>query len=119
MRSIAKVLRIQVVGWYAFPPSRPLTTFMMKLTDKFVDFFTRRVHDSARPVASPEDDNIIANACESKVYHVAAEVRFRDKFWIKGQPYSITDMLASDPLAPQFNGGTVYQACTQCNDASF
>jgi len=74
------------------------------------DFFTRRVHDAARPVASPDDDGVIANACESKVYNVATGVRLRDKFWIKGQPYSVTDMLANDALAPQFNGGTVYQA---------
>jgi len=74
------------------------------------DFFTRKVHDSARPVASPDDDSVVANACESKVYNVASDVRFRDKFWIKGQPYSVVDMLANDPLAPHFNGGTVYQA---------
>lgn len=34
----------------------------------------------------------------------------RDKFWNKGQPYSISDMLAHDPLAKQFDGATVYQA---------
>ncbi|KAK0625208.1 Phophatidylserine decarboxylase-domain-containing protein [Bombardia bombarda] len=74
------------------------------------DFFTRRLHDSARPVASPDDDNIIANACESETYNVARDVKLRDKFWVKGQPYSVTDMLASDPLAAQFAGGTIYQA---------
>ncbi|KAL1884152.1 hypothetical protein VTK73DRAFT_6821 [Phialemonium thermophilum] len=74
------------------------------------DFFTRRVHDAARPVASPDDDNVIANACESKVYNLAHNVHLRDRFWIKSQPYSILDMLANDPLASQFAGGTVYQA---------
>jgi phosphatidylserine decarboxylase len=34
----------------------------------------------------------------------------RDRFWIKGQPYSILDMLAKDPLAEQFAGATIYQA---------
>lgn len=34
----------------------------------------------------------------------------RDQFWVKGQPYSVLDMLAQDPLAPQFVGGTIYQA---------
>ena len=34
----------------------------------------------------------------------------RDKFWIKSQPYSVSDMLAHDPLAAQFAGATVYQA---------
>lgn len=74
------------------------------------DFFTRRVHDSARPVASPDDDNVIANACESKVFNIKEHVKLRDRFFAKGQPYSLIDMLAHDPLAHEFAGGTVYQA---------
>lgn len=76
------------------------------------DFFTRqfRWDKGMRPVASPEDDNVIANACESKVYKVARDVKEREKFWIKGQPYSVKDMLAFDDLYPKFVGGTIYQA---------
>lgn len=74
------------------------------------DFFTRQFKDEVRPIASPEDDNVIANACESKVFNVAHNVKMRDTFWNKGQPYSISDMLAHDPLAEHFAGGTVYQA---------
>ncbi|KAH8652055.1 Phophatidylserine decarboxylase-domain-containing protein [Xylariales sp. PMI_506] len=74
------------------------------------DFFTRQVRDSARPVAAPDDDSVIANCCESKVYNVARDAKLRDKFWIKGQPYSVLDMLANDPLAEQFAGSTIYQA---------
>jgi phosphatidylserine decarboxylase len=74
------------------------------------DFFTRLFRDGIRPVASPEDDDVIANCCESKTYKVAHDVKARDKFWVKGQPYSVVDMLAHDPWADQFVGGTVYQA---------
>ncbi|KAM0469853.1 hypothetical protein ACHAPX_010238 [Trichoderma viride] len=74
------------------------------------DFFTRQVHDDARPVASPDDDNVIANACESKVFNVQRNAQLRDRFFAKGQPYSVLDMLAHDPLAKQFAGATVYQA---------
>ncbi|KAL6879362.1 Phophatidylserine decarboxylase domain-containing protein [Trichoderma novae-zelandiae] len=74
------------------------------------DFFTRKVHDKARPVASPEDDNVIANACESKVFNIQRDAQLRDRFFAKGQPYSVLDMLAHDPLAQQFAGATVYQA---------
>ncbi len=63
-----------------------------------------------RPVADPEDDNVVANACESKVYNVARDVKLRQRFWIKSQPYSVIDMLANDPLAQKFAGGTIYQA---------
>ncbi|KAF4983426.1 hypothetical protein FZEAL_1155 [Fusarium zealandicum] len=74
------------------------------------DFFTRKVRDSARPVASPEDDLVIANCCESRVYNIERDVKLRDRFFAKGQPYSILDMLAHDPLADKFAGGTIYQA---------
>ncbi|KAF7560801.1 hypothetical protein G7046_g3337 [Stylonectria norvegica] len=74
------------------------------------DFFTRHFRDEARPIASPSDDNVIANACESKVYNIEHNVKLRDKFFVKGQPYSVIDMLAHDPLASHFAGGTIYQA---------
>ena len=74
------------------------------------DFFTREFRPGARPVAMPEDDAVIVNACESAPYRISRHVRLRDRFWIKSQPYSIAHMLANDPLAPQFLGGTVYQA---------
>ncbi|KAF2100194.1 hypothetical protein NA57DRAFT_64863 [Rhizodiscina lignyota] len=74
------------------------------------DFFTRKVKDSARPVASPDDDNVIANCCESRPYNVAHGAKLRDRFWIKGQPYSVLDMVAHDKLAEQFEGATIYQA---------
>lgn len=74
------------------------------------DFFTRLYHEEVRPVASPDDDNVIANACESTSYNTAHDVKFRDHFWVKGQPYSVYDMLGQDELAHQFTGGTIYQA---------
>jgi len=73
-------------------------------------FFTRHFHEDKRPVASPDDDNVIANACESKPYKVARNIQARDRFWIKDQPYSLMDMVDMDPLYEQFVGGTVYQA---------
>ncbi len=74
------------------------------------DFFTRRLRPGARPIASPEDDAVIVNPCESAPYRIAPRVKARDRFWIKGQPYSLEHMLAADPLARKFAGGTVYQA---------
>ena len=38
------------------------------------------------------------------------EVSRSDQFWLKGQPYSLDNMLDFDDLAPRFEGGTVYQA---------
>jgi phosphatidylserine decarboxylase len=75
------------------------------------DFFTRRFREGVRPVEFPDDDDVIVNACESAPYRLARKVKRRDRFWLKGQPYSIEHMLAGDRLAPRFDGGTVYQAC--------
>jgi phosphatidylserine decarboxylase len=74
------------------------------------NFFTRRFREGIRPVASPDDDSVIVNSCESTPYRVSHNVSARDKFWVKGQPYSVLDMLAWDKFAPQFVGGTIYQA---------
>ena len=74
------------------------------------DFFTRRFRPGVRPVASPDNDDIITNACESTVYRIATNVQAYEKFWLKGQPYSLRFMLDNDPIADQFVGGTIYQA---------
>ena len=74
------------------------------------DFFTRQLREGVRPVADPEDDAVIVNACESAPYNLATDVQLKDRFWIKGQPYSLVHMLDKDPCAKQFVGGTIYQA---------
>jgi phosphatidylserine decarboxylase len=74
------------------------------------DFFTRRFRAGRRPVAAPDDDAIIANACESAPYRIARNVKAADRFWIKGQPYSLMHMFACNPAYEQFVGGTIYQA---------
>src|SRR5207302_2649557 len=73
------------------------------------DFFTREFRDGARPVGAPDDHRFITNACESAPYSLQKNVRERDLFWIKGQPYSIKHMLAGDSFTPLFVEGTVYQ----------
>ncbi len=74
------------------------------------DFFTRKLRPGARPVAMADDDTVIANCCESAPYKISRNVKMQDQFWIKAEPYSLRDLMASDPLAEYFEGGTVYQA---------
>jgi phosphatidylserine decarboxylase len=74
------------------------------------DFFTRRFHEDARPIADPDDDSVIVSACESTPYSIKNDVQRRDCFWLKSQPYSLEDMLANDESVDQFVGGSVYQA---------
>jgi phosphatidylserine decarboxylase len=74
------------------------------------NFFTRQFRDGQRPIAAPDDDNVIVNACESAPYKIAHQVQERDSFWIKAQPYSLSHMLDNDSFTPMFIGGTIYQA---------
>lgn len=74
------------------------------------DFFTRQFREGRRPVASPTDNAVIANSCESAPFRLVTGVKGNDTFWIKSQPYSLYHMLAGDPLTGQFEGGTIYQA---------
>ena len=77
-------------------------------------FFIRKFRDGVRPVymkdLNPRKDPYIRNCCESGPYALARGVSLRDQFWLKGQPYSLEDMLGGVANAEIFNGGTVYQA---------
>jgi phosphatidylserine decarboxylase len=74
------------------------------------NFFTRVFREGQRPLADPDDNSVIANACESAPFRIARNVKLRDRFWLKGQPYSLQHMFADDPIAEEFAGGTIYQA---------
>jgi len=43
-------------------------------------------------------------------------VHERDRFWLKGQPYSLHEMLDGDDSVDRFVGGTVYQAFLSATD---
>jgi phosphatidylserine decarboxylase len=116
----ASVLDDSEAGWFG----RRALAAMPRFAEEFVcdpgaphygftswdDFFTRRFRPGVRPVASPDDPDVIVNACESAPYRLRSGVRRHDHFWVKGQPYSVAHMLADDPWAEAFVGGTVYQA---------
>ncbi|TWU73156.1 hypothetical protein ED733_003005 [Metarhizium rileyi] len=76
------------------------------------DFFIREFKDieTTRPVASRDKPEVLANACESKPYAMQTGVKRRDSFWLKGQPYSLSEMLDGHAWTEDFVGGTVYQA---------
>jgi phosphatidylserine decarboxylase len=73
------------------------------------DFFIRQFKPGARPIAGPNDSKAIVSACESTPFAIATRVKAQDTFWIKSQPYSLSQML-DGKFVEQFIGGTVYQA---------
>ncbi len=76
------------------------------------NFFTRQFNSGVRPIASGDD--VIANSCESGPYRVAYNVKRKDAFWVKGQPYSLINIFNetedNSPLTDKYEGGTIYQA---------
>ncbi|GAA3652699.1 phosphatidylserine decarboxylase family protein [Flavivirga jejuensis] len=76
------------------------------------DFFTRKFKPGVRPIATGE--HVISNACESGPYRVAYNVKKLEKFWVKGQPYSLKNIFnetnGNTPLTDKYEGGTIYQA---------
>ena len=53
------------------------------------NFFVRKFREGVRPVQDPDDDSVVANACESAPYRLAYNVKNQDIFWIKKYPYSL------------------------------
>ena len=74
------------------------------------DFFTRTFRSGVRPVSGQGDDSVIVNACESAPLQVKTGVSLDARFWLKGQPYALENLLDFDEHASLFEGGTVYQA---------
>ncbi|KAK3401422.1 phosphatidylserine decarboxylase-domain-containing protein [Sordaria brevicollis] len=85
-------------------------------------FITRRFQPGIRPIASPSDDGMIVNACESTPVALSRGVKLHAEFWVKGQPYSLMRILGGDQLGVDtdegrqaldqiilFEGGTIYQ----------
>ena len=107
-------------GWFGEDAMKAMPNFDLEFKCKprekhhgftsWDDFFTREFRDGIRPVESPDDDSIVANACESAPYQISTAVKNRDFFWIKHQRYSLDFILNMSDLAKQFHGGTVYQA---------
>jgi phosphatidylserine decarboxylase len=105
------------VETYVSPNKYPDQGFGYRSWD---EFFVREFQQGARPLDIPDDPKVAAtlihSACESTVLRILNRVKKHDQFWLKGQPYSLYDILDRDPgpsgvkRADNFIGGTIYQA---------
>jgi phosphatidylserine decarboxylase len=73
------------------------------------DYFHRQIKPDWRPVEAPDDPKVIVSANDGKVYNIAKNVKAMDTFWLKGQPYSLVNMLNNDHVE-RFIGGDVFQS---------
>lgn len=75
----------------------------------FNAFFHREIQKSARPIAEPGNPKVIVSANDGTVYNIADNVQPTAQFWVKGQPYSLYDMLQGN-YVDRFAGGMVFQS---------
>ncbi|MFP5264558.1 MAG: phosphatidylserine decarboxylase family protein [Blastocatellia bacterium] len=75
----------------------------------FNDYFHRQIKPECRPVDKPDDPRVIVSANDGKVYNIASNVQPADKFWLKGQPYSLVNVLNNE-YVERFVGGSVFQS---------
>lgn len=73
-------------------------------------FFHRQIKSEARPIADPDDPKVIVSANDGTVYNIARDVKRLDKFWLKGQPYSLLNVLNGSHYVDRFVGGDVFQS---------
>jgi phosphatidylserine decarboxylase len=74
------------------------------------DFFHREIRKDARPIAAPHDPKVIVAANDGNIVAIARGVQRTDKFWLKGEPFSLADMLDRSEHVDRFVGGYVFQS---------
>lgn len=72
-------------------------------------YFHRQIQPENRPIAGPGNPQVVVSANDGSVYNIVENVQPLEEFWIKGQPYSLVNML-DDELVDRFVGGTVFQS---------
>jgi phosphatidylserine decarboxylase len=75
----------------------------------FNAYFHREIRPEARPIGHPDDPKAIVSANDGTVFNIAFNVQRLSQFWLKGQPYSLLNMLDGCDV-DRFVGGTVFQS---------
>jgi phosphatidylserine decarboxylase len=73
-------------------------------------FFHREIKAAERPIAAPNDPKVIVSPNDGTLYRIARNVQATDSFWLKGEPYSLRDMLGGTKYLGRFVGGWVFQS---------
>lgn len=120
-----KVLNTGTYGWLSPSAYRYCNLDEFVIPDRsaphwgfasFNAFFHRQIKQAARPIAGPDDPRVIVSPNDGTVYKLARNVRLEDRFWLKGQPYSLRNMMDDSPFAARFIGGDVLQTFLAGND---
>jgi phosphatidylserine decarboxylase len=74
------------------------------------DYFHREIRPAARPVAAPDDPKVIVSPNDGNLVTIARDIKPQDRFWLKGEPFSLADMLNRSEHWERFVGGYVFQS---------
>lgn len=77
--------------------------------ESFNAYFHRQIKPENRPIAGPHDPKVVVSANDGTVYRIAGNVQPMEQFWVKGQPYSLLNMLENE-YVERFVGGDVFQS---------
>lgn len=98
-------------GWLSQPAREELKLYEFEVDpvpSSFNAFFHRQIKPGLRPIARPQDPGVIVSANDGTVLRWAQVMSERDDHMLKGQPYSLKDMLAGRHVE-RFVGGHVFQ----------
>ncbi|RLV10406.1 phosphatidylserine decarboxylase [Streptomyces griseocarneus] len=110
------VLNDGPTGWLSPPAYQEFRLFEFDVKDEeyggfasYNDFFHRALDPDFpyRPLAS--DPKAIVSPNDGKVVRWRSDVKRTDQFWLKGQPYSLENMLNGSTYTDKFVGGDVLQ----------
>lgn len=89
---------------FTFDPSEPYGGYK-----SYNDYFHRQIDLEHRPVAEPDNPKVIVSANDGTVFNIATNAQPSTDFWLKGERYSLIDMLAGRHVE-RFVGGSVFQS---------
>lgn len=113
----ASVLNDGYTGWISPPAIAEfqLDQFVFDPNDphggwsSYNDFFHREIELEYRPLGGPDDPKVVVSANDGNLVSVARNVQRTDMFWLKGEPFSLVDMLDRSEYVDRFVGGDVFQ----------
>merc|ERR1712137_21619 len=72
----------------------------------FNEFFYRKLREDARPISSPGDESIVVSPADCRL-SVYPTVDKATELWIKGETFSVENLLQDEALAAIFEGGSI------------
>lgn len=90
---------------FKYNPSKPHWGYK-----SYNGYFHREIKPEARPIAAPKDPKVIISPNDGNLVTIARDIKPQDEFWLKGEPFSLADMLDRNEYWERFIGGYVFQS---------